>query len=80
MLKRIHIKGYKSLRDVEMELKPLTVLFGPNSGGKSNFLEALQLLSRLVASNSIKEAFAPPYRGKPLESFSFPPEGLKGLR
>ncbi|MBF2754622.1 MAG: AAA family ATPase, partial [Gammaproteobacteria bacterium AqS3] len=33
-----------------------------------------------VASNSIKEAFAPPYRGKPLESFSFPPEGLKGLR
>ena len=80
MLKRIHIKGYKSLRDVEVHLQPLTVLFGPNAAGKSNFLDALQLLSRLASSSSIKEAFDPPCRGKPLESFSFPPEGLKGLR
>ena len=79
MLKRIRIKGYKSLADAEVTLKPLTVLFGPNASGKSNFLDALQLLSRLATSRTVKEAFDPPYRGKPLESFSFGDKGLKGL-
>ena len=47
MLKRVHIKGYKSLQDVEIGLCPLVVLFGPNAAGKSNLLDALQLLSKL---------------------------------
>ncbi len=79
MLNRIHIRGYKSLRDVTVQLQPLSVLLGPNAAGKSNFLDALQLLSRIVASRTLKDAFEPPYRGKPLESFSFGPDGLKGL-
>ncbi|MFP4216680.1 MAG: AAA family ATPase [Phycisphaerae bacterium] len=79
MIDRIHIKGYKSLRDVEVELEPLTVLFGPNAAGKSNFLDALQLLSRMITSETLKDAFEPPYRGKPLESFSFPPGGIGEL-
>lgn len=79
MLNRININGYKSLRDVEVRLQPLSVLFGPNAAGKSNFLDALQLLSKIVTSRTLKEAFEPPYRGKPLESFSFPENGLKGL-
>ncbi|MDD2676617.1 MAG: AAA family ATPase [Methylacidiphilaceae bacterium] len=79
MLNRIKIRGYKSLRDVEVRLQPLSVLFGPNAAGKSNFLDALQLLSKTASSRTLKEAFEPPYRGKPLESFSFPENGLKGL-
>ena len=79
MLNRVHVKGYKSLRDVEVELKPLTLLFGPNTAGKSNFLDAVQLLSRLATSRTLKEAFEPPYRGKPLESFSMGDGGVKGL-
>lgn len=79
MLRRIKISGYKSLRDVEIQLTPLTVLFGPNAAGKSNFLDALQLLSRIVSSRNLKEAFDPPYRGTPLESFSFGADGLPGL-
>lgn len=79
MLKRIHIKGYKSLVDVNITLKPLSVLFGPNAAGKSNFLDALQLLSRIVTSRTLKDAFEPPYRGKPLESFTFGKDGIKGL-
>ena len=79
MLKRIRIKGYKSLHDVELDLPRLAVLFGPNAAGKSNFLDALQLLSRLATSRTLREAFAPPYRGKPLESFSFGHDGLRGL-
>lgn len=79
MLKRIHVRGYKSLADVEVELEPLTVLMGPNAAGKSNFLDALQLLSKLATSRTLKEAFQPPYRGKPLESVRFGREGLRGL-
>ncbi len=79
MLKRIVIRGYKSLVEVAVNLKPLSVLFGPNAAGKSNFLDALQLLSRMATSRTLKEAFEPPYRGKPLESFTFGPEGIQGL-
>lgn len=79
MIRRIHIQRYKSLRDVEVELKPLSVLFGPNAAGKSNFIDVLQLLSRIAGSRSLKEAFEPPYRGKPMESFSFDESGLEGL-
>ena len=66
MLTRIHIQGYKSLKNVEVRLSELSVLFGPNAAGKSNFLDCLQLLSKLATSRTIKEAFEPPYRGKPL--------------
>jgi predicted ATPase len=79
MLNRIHIKRYKSISDVEVRLSALSVLFGPNAAGKSNFLDALQLLSKLATSKTIKEAFDPPYRGKPLESFSFGQGGIRGL-
>jgi len=79
MLKRIHIRGYKSLEDVEVRLSQLVVLFGPNAAGKSNFLDALQLLSKLGTSRTLKEAFDPPYRGKPLESFTIGERGIRGL-
>ena len=79
MLKRIHIQGYKSLEDVEVSLSQLVVLFGPNAAGKSNLLDALQLLSKLGTSRTVKEAFDPPYRGKPLESFTIGQRGIKGL-
>lgn len=80
MLSRIHVRGYKSLCDLEVELKPLTLLFGPNAAGKSNLLDAMQLLSRLATSPTLKAAFEPPYRGKPLESFTLDEGGVKALR
>lgn len=79
MLNRVHIQGYKSLNDVDVRLSELTVLLGPNAAGKSNFLDALQLFAKLATSRTLKEAFEPPYRGKPLESFTFGKDGLKGL-
>jgi predicted ATPase len=78
MLKRVKIQGYKSLVDVEVHLQPLSVLFGPNGVGKSNFLDALQFLSRITTTNNLRYAF-PLYRGTPLESFSFGPNGIQGL-
>ena len=79
MINRIKINGYKSLEDVEINLSPLSILVGPNGAGKSNFLDALQLLSKIATSRTLKEAFEPPYRGKPLESFTFTHHGIAGL-
>lgn len=79
MIKRIKIEGYKSFKKLEVGLQPLSVLFGPNAAGKSNFLDALQLLSRMATSQTLKEAFDPPYRGKPLESFWFREGGIESL-
>ena len=79
MLTRIHIDGYKSFHDVEVRLLPLAVMFGPNAAGKSNLLDALQLLAKLGTSRTVKEAFDAPYRGKPLESFTIGEKGIRGL-
>ena len=79
MLRRVHIRGYKSLADVEVQLSPLVLLLGPNAAGKSNFLDALQLLSKLATNRTLKAAFDPPYRGKPLESFAMGAGGIKAL-
>lgn len=42
MLKRVQIENFRCLRDVELELEPLTVLVGPNASGKSAVLDALR--------------------------------------
>lgn len=78
MIRRIHIDGYKSLSNLEVRLRPLSVLFGPNAAGKSNFLDAVQLLSRMVNAPTLKHAFEPPHRGNALESFRFGPDGIAG--
>jgi predicted ATPase len=79
MLQRIRIQNFKSLVDVEVNLDFLAVVFGPNAAGKSNFLDALQLLARLATSRTLKDAFEPPYRGTPLESFTFGKQGIQTL-
>ena len=79
MLTRIRIQGYKTFHDVEVRLSPLAVMFGPNAAGKSNFLDALQLLAKLGTSRTVKEAFDAPCRGKPLESFTIGERGIRGL-
>jgi len=43
MISRVSIKNFKSIGEpgVDLELKPLTLLVGPNGGGKSSILEAI---------------------------------------
>ena len=48
-LEKVHIKNFLSLRNVELPLKPLTVLVGPNASGKSNVLSALDLLNTMTS-------------------------------
>ncbi len=78
MIRHLRVKGYKSLVDVGVELAPLTLLFGPNAAGKSNLLDAVDLLARMVTSQNLEDAFAG-HRGTPLEAFTFPDGGVSEL-
>ena len=78
MIKRVNIKGYKSFQRLSLDLRPLTVIFGPNASGKSNFLDALYILSRAVNQKNLKDAFEG-HRGLPLESFYYGDEGYEKL-
>jgi len=42
---RIIIKGFKSIKELELELGDLTILIGPNSSGKSSILEAFTIIA-----------------------------------
>ena len=38
MFKRIQVSNFKCIDQAQLELKPLTVLCGPNSSGKSSLI------------------------------------------
>jgi predicted ATPase len=79
VLHRIAIKNFKSLADVELELPRLVVLAGPNAAGKSNLLDAMQMLARGGTQRTLADALSPPIRGFPAEAFTLPPGGLAEL-
>lgn len=41
---RLEVSGFKSIRHLELDLRPLNVLIGPNGAGKSNFLSLFRLI------------------------------------
>jgi len=43
----INLKGYKSIRDTHIELKPINILIGANGSGKSNFISFFEFLHHL---------------------------------
>jgi predicted ATPase len=47
-LDRIKIKGYKSIKELDLKLTNLNVLIGANGVGKSNFISFLKMLNFLV--------------------------------
>lgn len=49
MLERVLLKGYKSIREAEITLRPINVLIGANGAGKSNFISLFQFMNRLAA-------------------------------
>src|SRR5262245_37868477 len=80
MLRELAVRGFKSLVEIRpIILAPLTLFLGPNAAGKSNLLDALQVLSRMATANTLAEALGPPVRGLPLEAFTFPEGGLPAL-
>jgi predicted ATPase len=80
------IAGYRSLRDVVIELSPLTVVTGPNGSGKSSLYRALRLLGdlahgRIVASLAAEGGLpstlwaGPESFGRAVKSGQYPVQG-----
>ena len=51
VLDKISIKGFKSIRSAELEIRPINVLIGANGSGKSNLLEAMAFLQAIRSGN-----------------------------
>jgi len=58
MVTSVHIAGFKSLRDVSMDLGQVNVFIGANGSGKSNILEALGLLGAAAFGRIDDEALS----------------------
>ncbi|WP_195597248.1 AAA family ATPase [Bacteroides cellulosilyticus] len=54
MIKSLDINGFKSFVSQNIELRPLTILTGLNSSGKSSVIQSIRILSRIA--NSEKES------------------------
>lgn len=52
-LTHVRVAGFRSLRDVSLDLTPVTVPVGPNGAGKSNLLWALEMV-RYLASDTLQ--------------------------
>ena len=48
MIKKLRAKNYKSLKDLDIELRQFNVLIGPNAAGKSTIIDVLAFLRELV--------------------------------
>jgi len=46
MIRKFQVENFMSLKDVSVDLGPLTVFIGPNGSGKSALFKALVILSR----------------------------------
>lgn len=48
MITRVHVKNYRSLENVDVELGRLTVLVGRNGAGKSNLVDAVKFVQEAL--------------------------------
>ncbi len=49
MLRRVILKGFKSIKAMDLELRPLNVLIGANGAGKSNLVSLFKMLNEMIA-------------------------------
>jgi len=56
MIKRLRVRNYLSLKDVDLKLGGRNVLVGPNMSGKSNLIDCLRFLTSMAISG-LKQTF-----------------------
>ncbi|NJL81910.1 MAG: AAA family ATPase [Chloroflexaceae bacterium] len=49
MLKKLTLKGFKSIKEMELELRSLNILIGANGAGKSNLVSFFKMLNEMMA-------------------------------
>ena len=47
MIDYIEIKGFKSIKELKLEMKPINILIGSNGAGKSNFVSFFKLINAI---------------------------------
>ncbi len=50
-LDRIEVRGFKSIREMNLEMRSLNLLIGANGAGKSNFVSLFSMLNNMVEKN-----------------------------
>lgn len=68
-LSKVVIKGFKSIKECDLDLKNLNVIIGANGAGKSNFISVFEMLQKILAgdlsSYALKKGISPLlYNGK----------------
>lgn len=58
MLTRLAVSGYRSLRDIRLELGPLNVVTGANGSGKSSLYRSLKLLADIAQGRVVQSLAA----------------------
>ena len=53
MFTHLRLENFKSWRDLDIDLAPITVLFGTNSSGKSSILQSILLLLQSFETQGI---------------------------
>jgi predicted ATPase len=51
MLNHLKVTGFKSIKELDLELRQLNVLIGANGAGKSNLISLFQLINQVVEKN-----------------------------
>ncbi|NEA34493.1 AAA family ATPase [Streptomyces sp. SID13031] len=52
----LRLRDFKSYRDATIPLEPLTILIGRNGSGKSNALDAIEVLAQLAKGEEVRDA------------------------
>ena len=83
MLKRLYVNNYRCLVNFEIYFDKLTLLVGPNGGGKSSLFDLLYGIRRLIVDNAkVVEVFPPEdltaWISKTEQSFELDVQGEKG--
>ncbi|MCX6842952.1 MAG: AAA family ATPase [candidate division WOR-3 bacterium] len=84
MLKRIYANNYRCLVNFELNLDRLTLLMGPNGGGKSSVLDLLYAVRQIVVCNARATELLPPsgltrWSGPTDQTFELAVQGEYGL-
>ena len=52
LLKKVTVENFKAFNNLEIVIKPLTILVGPKSGGKSSILNSIKLIKQTLDEGS----------------------------